>query len=1002
MTTLNGFYLNQYALSFLAQLILTLAALLYFYRMVGRIKEVWPVGFFFVAMAGNVAIDLLAATAVWTRYYYLTHFRYVLLFLVLFAAVETAYRFPFLADEPFTRQRKRELPVVSAFFVLAVVLVLLWAIYQTSQLRPGGAPSANPRFLNLVVVACLLWALVTILRRLYALANQTTPRRWGWRHLPGPVRSMYELLGVFLFTLPLAAIIALSSFGVLPAWWQQLVPAVGLTIILFLLSVTLLDATVETTTFMLRLIGPVLLVIFLALGVVGVIIAQTYSRYVDVRPAALPAQTIRFEPQSPENYAVTTVPVQLDADWGETVTADTVTLPFAFPFFEQNRSEVALNEAGVLAFGPWSEALYRYNRQPALAVYQQQERQPWRTFVNNQAGQTTVTWQAVEAEKQVVQVVLYADGRFDFNYPVPLDGRNLKRIGFQSGSGGAAFTPFRFEQTIVGGDGLLADYEILHHQALHPLMVPLAYLIVIAGLLTILGFPLLFRTILVQPLNALVSGVQAINAGDLEVQVPVYSQDEIGLVTSAFNQMVRTIHQSEQSLEARVEERSQALAESERRLGALEERDRIGREIHDDLGQVMGYVHLQVEAALTRLRRGETSQTEGILTDVGRVAQEAHDNVRQYILGIRTSKKVSPGITFWQALDEYLALVSNRYELEIELTGAAELEALLQLTPAVETQLLRMIQEGITNIHKHAQATRVQLVLTLQEEWLQLLLKDNGRGFDPDTSAGEGHFGLQIMRERAESVNGRLAIISTPGQGTQIQIQVPCLIQSQATAAVPQSPWRVLLVDDHALFREGLANMLRPHGLQIVGVAENGREGERLAAGLQPDLILMDIHMPEQDGLETTRRIKEHFPHIKVVMLTMAAEEALLLAALKNGASGYLLKNLPAAPFLTLLNKVMAGKTIVSPDLATQVLTMIAQADTAPKTLAEQLSPRQQEVLAYLAQGMNNKQIAEQLVVSESTVKFHIRQIMERLGLQTRHELIRYELEKTRLTQKIG
>jgi DNA-binding NarL/FixJ family response regulator len=119
--------------------------------------------------------------------------------------------------------------------------------------------------------------------------------------------------------------------------------------------------------------------------------------------------------------------------------------------------------------------------------------------------------------------------------------------------------------------------------------------------------------------------------------------------------------------------------------------------------------------------------------------------------------------------------------------------------------------------------------------------------------------------------------------------------------------------------------MLRPHGLQIVGVAENGRQGEQLAVELQPDLILMDIHMPEQDGLETTRRIKEQFPQIKVVMLTMAADESLLLEALRHGASGYLLKNLPAAQFLTLLNEVMAGKTIVSPDLATQVLTIMAQ-----------------------------------------------------------------------------
>jgi two-component system NarL family response regulator len=206
-----------------------------------------------------------------------------------------------------------------------------------------------------------------------------------------------------------------------------------------------------------------------------------------------------------------------------------------------------------------------------------------------------------------------------------------------------------------------------------------------------------------------------------------------------------------------------------------------------------------------------------------------------------------------------------------------------------------------------------------------------------------------------------------------------------------------MLVDDHALFREGLGNMLRPHGLQIVGTAANGREAETQVASLQPDLILMDIHMPEQDGLETTRRLKQQFPRIKIVMLTMAEDEALLLQALKYGASGYLLKNLPTPQFLSLLNEVMAGKIIIAPTLATKALTALAQQDDTTPTIEETevapLTDRQQEVLACLAQGMSNKQIGEQLHISENTVKYHVRQMMERLQLETRHELIRYHLD---------
>ncbi len=231
----------------------------------------------------------------------------------------------------------------------------------------------------------------------------------------------------------------------------------------------------------------------------------------------------------------------------------------------------------------------------------------------------------------------------------------------------------------------------------------------------------------------------------------------------------------------------------------------------------------------------------------------------------------------------------------------------------------------------------------------------------------------------------------------QLRVQLPC--STDAPSIIPDiHAWRVLLVDDHALFREGLGNKLKTQGIQIVGMAENGRVAETKARELQPDLILMDIHMPEQDGLVTTRHLKKQFPHIKIVMLTMAVEEELLLNALKSGASGYLLKSLPAPEFLSMLNDVMAGKTIIAPELAAKLLTTLAQQDDLiPTTPAiarasDLLTPHQQDVLTCLTKGMSNKQIGEQLFISENTVKYHIKEMMKRLQLQTRHELVVYEL----------
>jgi two-component system NarL family response regulator len=378
--------------------------------------------------------------------------------------------------------------------------------------------------------------------------------------------------------------------------------------------------------------------------------------------------------------------------------------------------------------------------------------------------------------------------------------------------------------------------------------------------------------------------------------------------------------------------------------------------------------------------------------------------VRQYILGIRSdphsTRPDSVGVSptdFWGALEEYLALMRARYDLDIGLSTPAELRESTLLSPKVEVQVLRIIQEGITNVHKHAQASRVDLVLTRQGDWLHVQLEDDGRGFDVDAlPATAPHFGLQIMRERAEGTNGHFEVAAAPGHGTRLEIRVPCILEPDSPTGEPRYPWRVLLVDDHSLFLAGLQNMLRPHGIQIVGIGHNGIEAESQAAELQPELILMDIHMPERDGLEATRRIKQRFPQIKVVMLTVAAEDDLLLQALNYGASGYLLKNLPVTQFLSLLADVMAGKTIIAPALANRVLTTLAQGDDATLTgspAVAVLTPRQREVLYCIGQGMSNRQIAAELSITENTVKYHTGRIMRRLGLQTRYELIRYQFD---------
>lgn len=465
-----------------------------------------------------------------------------------------------------------------------------------------------------------------------------------------------------------------------------------------------------------------------------------------------------------------------------------------------------------------------------------------------------------------------------------------------------------------------------------------------------------------------------------------------------------------------------AAEQQAQRLAALEERERIGRDLHDDLGQVIGYINLQAQTARALLEQAHPAQAQATLTQLIDVAQAAHNDVRHYILGIRTQQPPTPALDLFTALDLYLAQIRERHGLQVQVSLPDELPEPL-LAPQVETQLLRIIQEALTNIRKHAGVARAHLLFALHADELQVIISDEGRGFVMAAqemvaaAAGESpsprpdlHFGLAIMRERAAGVGGRLEIRTAPGEGTQLIVTLPRILALSAVEDL--QGLRVLIADDHPLYREGLRNMLSARGLHVVAIAEDGEAAVRLAHQFLPDLILMDIEMPNGNGITATKAIKRALPTIKIVMLTVAASEELLLTALKSGAAGYLLKNLATDQFFTLLREVMLGETVLSPKLTTAMVSTLltpeastppsngtpAEAATTPAGSSDhtattvriaQLTTRQQEVLFLVVQGLTNKEIARKLHITERTVKYHIGLILEQMAVQNRYDLIR-------------
>ncbi|MBZ0276166.1 MAG: response regulator transcription factor [Anaerolineae bacterium] len=208
---------------------------------------------------------------------------------------------------------------------------------------------------------------------------------------------------------------------------------------------------------------------------------------------------------------------------------------------------------------------------------------------------------------------------------------------------------------------------------------------------------------------------------------------------------------------------------------------------------------------------------------------------------------------------------------------------------------------------------------------------------------------------------------------------------------------RVLLVDDHPLFRDGIASLLTAWDMTVVGQASDGEEAIEKAGELQPDLILMDIHMSGMNGLEATRQIKARWPDIQIVILTVSEEDEFLFEAIKSGAQGYLLKNLDTEKFGELLAGLEMGEAALPRRLASRILREFARQTQPPNEQKEEvdaLTTREIEVLQLLGEGGSNRDIASSLSVSENTIKYHVRNILSKLHLRSRSQVAAYIAHK--------
>ena len=440
------------------------------------------------------------------------------------------------------------------------------------------------------------------------------------------------------------------------------------------------------------------------------------------------------------------------------------------------------------------------------------------------------------------------------------------------------------------------------------------------------------------------------------------------------------------------------LHRQERDLAVAEERARLAREIHDTLTQDLSLLVLQLQA----LER-TAGLPPSVQAEVAATTEQAHlllQEARRSVWDLAPSPL--EGRDLATALEEEL----DRFCEAMRLVGRMSMTGTpCPIAPAIEAGLFRIAQEALANARKHAQAHRIALRLHYDAEAVILTVEDDGQGFDPSvgaTASASGGFGLTSMRERAHVFGGTLDVTSTPGRGTRVTARLPYTARRGGRLHVAAGParlpgpapdaaiapegamgrLRVLIADDHVVARQGIRRMLEAHSdIEVVGEAADGQEAIEQVAHQKPHVVLLDLQMPRVDGTEALRRLRAAYPTLGVIILTTYAQDERVFAALRDGARGYVLKDVSPEELAKAVRVVAAGGSQLQGAVATRLVGRLQRKDA--------LTARELEVLRLADEGLRSKEIAARLVVSERTVNFHLNNAYRKLDASGRTEALR-------------
>jgi DNA-binding NarL/FixJ family response regulator/signal transduction histidine kinase len=414
------------------------------------------------------------------------------------------------------------------------------------------------------------------------------------------------------------------------------------------------------------------------------------------------------------------------------------------------------------------------------------------------------------------------------------------------------------------------------------------------------------------------------------------------------------------------------------RVTILEERTRLSKDLHDTIGHsytsiIMGLETLRLELA--------TSAGQDKLDSLLQMARKSIDEVRGYVHQMESPQDKLPlSEAVKQLLDEFQA--NSNVNVRFRSFGEES-----PIPKQAQITFYRCLQESLTNAVRHGQATEIVVSLQFEQQQTRLEVQDNGLGAE---HLQEG-FGLTAMKERAFNLQGQISIYSELGEGTVVTCTLPRQVE------LPNEVIRLLLVDDQPFIRESLRILLEgQRDLQVVGMAEDGQQAVDICEQLRPQVVLMDLDMPNLDGISATQIMKQKWPDMRVLILTTFQQKEKAIQVLRSGADGYLLKSIEPRELVETIRLVHRGGTIISHDMSTKLFEELEislkelEAPSVGMKASDEygLTARELEILQMVAQGLRYKTIASKLYLSDGTVRNYASSVYLKLDVRNREEAV--------------